>query len=238
MLTALSGRRDLWGLHEMRPHVSYRAILGLRRLSGDRLSCTSTTIGSGRVASRSTPASTSPCEGVREPFQIAEGRQSYRPIPTSTPKRLRWCCSPIDSKLPLSFETSGPLSAVSSAAIASKPLTRPCASAAATPSLPSSAGAATTSSLPGGDFETNLGRLASCPTPLPPSFSVQALVQYNDRADVLSTNLRFGWLQQANSGLFVVYNERQDLQDEIVLDSGEPERSVIIKYSRLIDLLR
>jgi len=38
-------------------------------------------------------------------------------------------------------------------------------------------------------------------------------VQYNDRADVWSMNLRVGWLQAANTGLFVVYNDTRGLYE-------------------------
>jgi len=52
--------------------------------------------------------------------------------------------------------------------------------------------------LPGGAFVTNLIR-----TRVSYSFSsrvfTQALVQYNDRADLWSMNFRFGWLQAAES---------------------------------------
>ena len=36
---------------------------------------------------------------------------------------------------------------------------------------------------------------------------LQALIQYDDRRDSVGVNLRFSLLQQANSGLFLVYNE-------------------------------
>ncbi len=88
--------------------------------------------------------------------------------------------------------------------------------------------------LPGGDFETNLGRLRATYS-FTPNILIQALVQYNDRADVWATNLRFTWLQRANSGLFVVYNEIQDVGSG---GTGIADRELIVKYSRLIDLLR
>ena len=88
--------------------------------------------------------------------------------------------------------------------------------------------------LPGGDFETHLGRLRISYSFTPKLF-VQALAQYNDRADVTSVNLRFGWLQRAGSGLFLVYNE---LEDRSGIGMAETERAVIVKFSRLIDLLR
>ncbi len=86
--------------------------------------------------------------------------------------------------------------------------------------------------LPVGAFQTNLGRVR-----LTYSFStklaLQALVQYNDDSRNVSTNLRFSWLQRANSGLFVVYNELSEFgMDALPL----PERSLIIKYSRLFDV--
>ena len=48
--------------------------------------------------------------------------------------------------------------------------------------------------------------------------------------DVIATNLRFAWLQSANAGLYLVYNE----VDQSVL--GAPRRDAqqfIIKYSRI-----
>ncbi len=60
-------------------------------------------------------------------------------------------------------------------------------------------------------------------------------MQYNDRADVWATNFRLTWLQRANAGLFVVYNEIQDVGSA---GTGVADRELIIKYSRLIDLLR
>jgi len=65
---------------------------------------------------------------------------------------------------------------------------------------------------------------------------VQALVQYNDRADLWSMNLRFGWLQAANTGLFIVYTDTRGLY-ELYPGPERVDRSFIIKYSRMFDLL-
>jgi hypothetical protein len=65
---------------------------------------------------------------------------------------------------------------------------------------------------------------------------VQALLQYNDVIDNWSTNLRFGWLQAANTGLFVVYNENRDTERD-PLGIGVRDRSLTIKYSHSFDLL-
>ncbi|MGH9347383.1 MAG: DUF5916 domain-containing protein [Vicinamibacterales bacterium] len=86
--------------------------------------------------------------------------------------------------------------------------------------------------LPWGSFITNLGRLRVSYS-FNPRLFVQSLIQYNDRAEIWSANLRFGWLQRANTGLFVVYNDTEDLGL-----AGRPlaGRSLIVKFSRLIDL--
>ena len=66
--------------------------------------------------------------------------------------------------------------------------------------------------LPWGQFVTNLGRTRVSYSFSPRVF-VQGLVQYNDRADLWSSNIRFGWLQQANTGLFVVYTDSHLIDD-------------------------
>jgi hypothetical protein len=90
-------------------------------------------------------------------------------------------------------------------------------------------------SLPGGRFVTNLLKAR-----LSYSFStrlyVQALVQYNDVIDNWSTNLRLGWLQTANTGLFVVYNENRATEQD-PLGLGVRDRSFTVKFSRQFDLL-
>ncbi len=68
-----------------------------------------------------------------------------------------------------------------------------------------------------------------------PRLFAQSLVQYNDSADLWSTNFRFGWLQAANTGLFFVYNESAGLGDIPHTSAG---RSVILKYSYLLDVLQ
>ena len=88
--------------------------------------------------------------------------------------------------------------------------------------------------LPGGDFTTNLARFRASYSFTTRMF-FQALVQYNDRADLWSSNLRFGLLSDANTGLFVVYNDIQGLGSQIPTGAG---RTLTLKYSYLFDLLR
>jgi len=63
---------------------------------------------------------------------------------------------------------------------------------------------------------------------------LQLLTQYNEVADQVSTNLRFSWLQSANTGLYLVYNEI----DERGLGTPPRGREFIIKFSHLFDVLK
>ena len=91
-------------------------------------------------------------------------------------------------------------------------------------------------SLPWGDFTTNLLK-----TRVSYSFTtrafVQGLIQYNDRADLWSMNLRFGWLQAANTGVFLVYTDTRGLYD-LVPGPLRTDRSFAVKFSRMFDVLK
>jgi hypothetical protein len=87
--------------------------------------------------------------------------------------------------------------------------------------------------LPGGAFVTNLIR-SRVSYSFTPNVFIQSLLQYNDRANLWSSNLRFGWHQRGGSGVFVVYNNVQGLADSTML---RPDHSLVIKVSRLIDVL-
>ena len=64
-----------------------------------------------------------------------------------------------------------------------------------------------------------------------PKMSLQALIQYDERDDVLSSNLRFAWLTSADTGLYIVYNEVD--ADRL----REPQKELIIKFSHILDLM-
>ena len=87
--------------------------------------------------------------------------------------------------------------------------------------------------VPNGDFTLNLGRLRLSYS-FTPKISVEALVQFNEYDKTLATNLRFAWLQSANAGLYVVYNE---IDDDGFGAPREPRREFILKYSYIFDVL-
>ncbi|WP_197493038.1 DUF5916 domain-containing protein [Woeseia oceani] len=82
-----------------------------------------------------------------------------------------------------------------------------------------------------GDFQVNLTRLRLSYS-FTPKMLLQALVQYNDSRDVVGTNLRFSWLQSANSGLYLVYNE----VDDRGIGAPPVGREFILKYSHIFDV--
>ncbi len=86
--------------------------------------------------------------------------------------------------------------------------------------------------VPNGDFTANLARLRLSYS-FTPNVQLQALVQYNDNAETIGTNIRFSWLRNANSGLYLVYNEIDERFD------GAPAtgREFILKYSHIFDLM-
>ena len=87
--------------------------------------------------------------------------------------------------------------------------------------------------LPGGAFTANLASLRVSYSFTTRMF-LQTLVQYNNDADLWSSNVRFGLLSDANSGLFVVYNDIQGLGSATPSGAG---RTLTLKYSHLFDLL-
>ncbi len=99
-------------------------------------------------------------------------------------------------------------------------------------------------SLPQGNFETvlmgmNFGYFFT------PRIYLQSLVQYSNQADSWSANLRFGWLNTAGTGLFIVYNDVQgfDYPDGLnhdggrFVENGTLARSFIVKFTRQFNVL-
>jgi hypothetical protein len=65
-----------------------------------------------------------------------------------------------------------------------------------------------------------------------PRIYLQSLIQYADQLDTFSANVRFGWLNTAGTGLFIVYNDQQGINSL----SGPLNRSLIVKYNRQFNL--
>jgi hypothetical protein len=222
-------RPDDWaGLHELRPHISYRGFwdfddfqeTGYLHVDNHWEWKNGYELHTGVNFTR---------EGVKEPFEISPG--VVVPPGTYDHEDLQLVFF-TNRGAPVGFETRVTLGGIFGGdRMALAPVFRLRIGAAFTSEL---GWRYNDVDLPGGSFETNLGRLRLSYAFTPRIF-VQSLVQYNDRADRWATNLRFGWLQTANTGLFVVYNEVRDIGS---VGSGIPDRNLIVKYSRLFNLLR
>ena len=84
--------------------------------------------------------------------------------------------------------------------------------------------------LPVGNFTANIVR-SQLRYSFKPNIYLQGLVQHNTTDKLWAANIRFGWLQRANTGLFVVYNHN-------IQDGGPLNNSFIIKYTRMFDILK
>ncbi len=88
-------------------------------------------------------------------------------------------------------------------------------------------------SLPEGDFSVTLAglRLAYFFTP---HIYLQSLTQYSDQADSWSSNIRFGWLNTAGTGLFIVYNQANGF-DSLAMDTPL-NRGLTVKFTKLFNV--
>jgi len=64
-----------------------------------------------------------------------------------------------------------------------------------------------------------------------PRINLQSFVQYNSEEDLWSFNIRFNILEQANTGLFLVYND-------VYTEGFVRNRSFTVKYTHVFDLLK
>ena len=87
--------------------------------------------------------------------------------------------------------------------------------------------------LPNGDITAFVGGLRLAYSFTPRMF-LQSLIQHNNISNITSVNARFGWLQNANTGLFVVVNIIKDEDDLDMLNN----QSITLKYTHRFDLLR
>lgn len=67
-----------------------------------------------------------------------------------------------------------------------------------------------------------------------PRIFIQSLIQRNNVSEITSVNARFGWLQNANTGLFVVFNIVKDDNAIDVLNN----QTLTIKYTHRFDLMK
>ena len=83
--------------------------------------------------------------------------------------------------------------------------------------------------LPEGDFTAKI-LAARMSYSFKPRINLQSFIQYNSTTELWSFNIRFSLLEQANTGLFVVFND-------IYTNGNVSNRSFTVKYTHVFDLL-
>jgi len=221
---------NFWGLHELRPHISYRGYWDFEGFheSGHLHMDNHWEFQSGLEFHTGMNVTH---EGVQAPFDIVSGVTV--PVGNYNHKEAELVFF-TDRSAPLSFSINSTIGGLFGGKRVS-----------AEPSVEYRLGDSLSTELswdyndirlpvPNGDFKINLGKLRLTYS-FSPKVALQALLQYNQRDDLFATNLRFSWIQSANAGLFLVYNE---VDDESVNGPGRPRREIILKYSRIFDLLK
>ena len=223
-------RPGKWSVREFRPHISY---FTYRTLESGFEESSRVHIDSHvewESGMEFHPAVNWSREGLTEPFQIAPG--VVVPAGTYEGWELGWVFF-TDESAPLSFNGG-----LNKGNLLSGSRTNPYGTV--TYRVGSSFSAAVRLdyndvSLPQGDFTATLAglRLAYFFTP---RVYLQSLTQYSDRADSWSTNIRFGWLNDAGTGLFIVYNQANGF-DSLQRDTPLA-RGLTVKYTKLFDVAR
>ena len=225
-----AGRRvrpeSLWGLLEMLPHVTYRRFtksdgyLETGYLHVDNLWRWK----SGHFAFTAVNWTE---EGVREPFEISRGvtvpvgRYKHKELMTGINT------DPSRSFYTNSFIRVGGAFGGDQFTVNSSVNYRSGDALAASLSVQRS-----DYELPGGDFDVTLSQLRVSYS-FTPKISLQGLVQHNAQDDLLAVNLRFAWLQSANAGLYLVYNETDDRRP---FTGTGAQREIILKYSHIFNV--
>lgn len=224
--------QDWWGLHELRPHMNYRGYWGFDDFQESGFLHVDNhwewqsglEIHTGMNFTH---------EGVREPFEIVDG--VWVPPGTYEHSELQ----PVfmtNQAAPLSLNVRGNIGGFFGGDRATvdttlryrldERFTTEFSWNHSDISLP----------VPGGDFQVDLARIRLSYS-FTPSISLQTLVQYNSRDDVIAANVRFAWLQSANAGLYLVYNEVDEFSGlNMPHYEQENARQFILKYSHILNI--
>ncbi|MCZ6916037.1 MAG: DUF5916 domain-containing protein [Gemmatimonadetes bacterium] len=87
--------------------------------------------------------------------------------------------------------------------------------------------------LPEGSFANTLASLRLAYSFTPRIF-LQSLIQYNSQTDNMSGNVRFGWLNTAGTGLYIVFNQLQ----QTVEPTGPLDRALVVKFTHQFGLVQ
>jgi hypothetical protein len=216
---------------ELRPHISYREFLDLDWFSETRVIHIDSHFEFFNGAFFQLPAINLTREGLQDPFEIAEGVV----VPPGTYDNVEWGFAfNTDESAPLSINSRITIGGFYSGH-----------RKGATGTINARLGTTLAAGLRFGydDVDLREGSFETAVISLRVAYSftpriyLQSLIQYNNQTDNFSSNVRFGWLNTAGTGLFLVYNDV-----ELVQPRGtrlEPvNRAFILKFTRQFNLIR
>ncbi len=213
---------------ELRPHVSYREHLGLDGFSETRWIHIDSHFEFANGAFFQLPAVNFTREGLRRPFRIARDVV----VPAGTYDNVEWGFAyNTNRSAPLSVDGRIDLGGFYNGHRVGGAL-----------SLDSRLGEAFRLSaraqryhvnLETGSFDTALYSVQAAYA-FTPRIYLQSILQYNDQTQNFSGNLRFGWLNTAGTGLFVVLNdlEHTGSTERTGIPRGPVERTLVVKFTR------
>jgi len=221
-------------LRELRPHITYREYLDLDGFSETRLLHFDSHFEFANGAFFQLPAINVTREGLKQPFEIAPGVI----VPAGTYDNVEWGFDyntdrsarfSIDGRVDIGGFYSGHR-------------------AGGDNTLAARFGETFVASLrtsyyrvwlDEGTFETTLVGLRAAWS-FSPRVYLQTLLQYNDRTDSFSGNVRFGWLATAGTGLYIVYNdtEHTGMFERTGIRRGPLDRTLVLKFTRQFDVSR
>jgi len=215
-------------LYEWRPHISYREHFALDGFSESRFIHIDGHFQFANGAFFQLPAVNFVREGLREPFEISPGVV----VPPGTYDNFEWGFA-YNSNLSAPLRIEGRLD-IGGFYNGTRKGGSATVSGQLTDALVSSLRVQYHDvDLDSGRFQTALAALRVAYS-FTPRIYLQSLIQYNDRSRNLSSNVRFGWLTTAGTGLFVVFNDLEHVGpvSRTGIDGGPLERALIIKFTR------
>ncbi|MGQ0537923.1 MAG: DUF5916 domain-containing protein [Gemmatimonadaceae bacterium] len=212
---------------EFRPHISYREFFDFDWYGTTRLLHFDSHFAFANGAFFQLPAFNLTREGLRQPFEISPGIV----VPSGSYENAEWGFAyNTDLSAPLSLQGRVDIGGFYSGRRAGT-------SSTLNARLGKFAGFARLTyydiNLPQGQFTTSVVALKLAYS-FTPRVYLQSLVQYNKDTDRIDGNYRFGWLNAAGTGLFVVLNDSEGTADL----RGPQERQVAVKFTKLFELTR
>lgn len=214
--------------YEWRPHVSYREHFALDGFSESRFIHIDSHFQFANGAFFQLPAINLVREGLREPFEISPGVI----VPPGTYDNFEWGFA-YNSNLSAPLRIEGRLDIGGFYNGIRK-------GGSATVSGQLSDALVSSVRVQYHDVDLDTGRFQTALAALRVAYSftpriyLQSLIQYSDRTRNLSSNIRFGWLTTAGTGLFIVYNDLEHVGplSRTGIDGGPLERALIVKFTR------